>query len=540
MAGLQPVGNLPNGVTWSSSTYGEPKRKGNPYDPRTIIGEAEVELGDVDSYIAWRKSVGLKTLDPYTARSRMKTDKSYRKYLVAERKNQKEARKRQEKLEDEARKNARADAREAKKNAKSDANALKKRAIEITERWDKYEGNPPDGYGETMKPEAAMREAYNRALGERKLMEEITGKTAMNTRSVSPSVAEAQSTGENNRPAGGTIVKSKSGKEALRVPIGEMNGKQVYELYSKGSDGWVKQGMQSPNGFIPEDKMGTNKLRMDTFKTALNKYNRDIGYTGEDGLGSDAVKARMKKDWGKNWEKVYLDEQGGVKQLYKDGKGGLRDTRNAPEVIPEAEVDLINDLRGNERKGDYALGDLDQARGQEPSGGLYPPDGEFGMSQKRLTPEAVPVVEPQPAEAPGVDDLMPEAYMRGDRPPAFSGQAVIDTITAPFRAYHDYAKAKGEGRDHPYDTQNEVGWGVTDSANEWRTPEEGKRQYTGMQPSEDPRDYYTPAPSGRLDPSYLDTDMLTTAEEEAMVEQMLKDDPEFYGVEETTDYDGWY
>ena len=243
MAGLQPVGNLPNGVTWSSSTYGEPKRKGNPYDPRTIIGEAEVELGDVDSYIAWRKSVGLKTLDKYIARSRMKTDKGYRKYLVAERKSQKEARKRQEKLEDEARKNARADAREAKKSAKADAKGLQKRAIEIREQWDKFEGNPPDGYGESMKPEVAMREAYNRALGERKLMEEITGKTAMNTRSVSPSVAEAQSTGENNRPAGGTIVKSKSGKEALRVPIGEMNGKQVYELYSKGSDGWVKQGM---------------------------------------------------------------------------------------------------------------------------------------------------------------------------------------------------------------------------------------------------------------------------------------------------------
>jgi hypothetical protein len=328
MAGLQPVGNLPNGVTWSSSTYGEPKRKGNPYDPRTIIGEAEIELGDVDAYIAWRKSVGLKTLDPYTARSRMKTDKGYRKYLVAERKNQKEARKRQQKLEDEARKNARADAREAKKNAKSDARALQKRAIEIREQWDKFEGNPPDGYGESMKPEAAMREAYNRALGERKLMEEITGKTAMNTRSVSPSVAEAQSTGENGKPAGGKLNKAGN---ISKVPIGMMNGKQAYEVYAKGKNGWAKKGIDAgdgPSSFIPEDRMGTNKMRMDTFKSDYNKYKRDKKYTG-DGIGSSAVENRMKKEWGDGWRDVYLDEQGGVKQKYWGDDGKPTDSPNA-------------------------------------------------------------------------------------------------------------------------------------------------------------------------------------------------------------------
>jgi hypothetical protein len=120
--------------------------------------------------------------------------------------------------------------------------------------------------------------------------------------------------------------------------------------------------------------MGTNKMRMDTFKTALNKYKRDMTITGgEEGLGGESVKARMEKDWGNDWKTKYLDEQGGVKQLYWDGEGGTRDTRDAPESVEDIrnqiaeEAAAPEDVSPSEQKNYDIWDELPEPTGMRPA-----------------------------------------------------------------------------------------------------------------------------------------------------------------------------
>jgi len=188
----------------------------------------------------------------------------------------------------------------------------------------------------------------------------------------------------------GEIVTSERGQQKF-VPTGEMNGETVYDVYSKygDSDTWKKRGVsqgKSRTGFIPEGKMGSNKMRMDTFKAALNKYNRDIGYTGEDGLGSRAVKARMEKDWGPDWRDKYLDDQGNSKQLWTDGKGGSTD------VDPEISAGVDEIAAGLRTEAD------------EPVPVELPPESE------RVPPYKDRYKMPQPESPPMYDPLRDRTY----------------------------------------------------------------------------------------------------------------------------------
>lgn len=145
------------------------------------VGRASFGLQPGGGYghgVVW--STGTLAPEPVARRGSGQGGSPYLDYIKSEAKQQKEliaaARRRREKLEDEARKNARSDKR-----------ALQKRTIEIMEGWDKFEGDPPDGYGESLSREEAMREAYRRAVEEQKLFNESTGKTAMVTRETVPS-----------------------------------------------------------------------------------------------------------------------------------------------------------------------------------------------------------------------------------------------------------------------------------------------------------------------------------------------------------------
>jgi hypothetical protein len=242
-----------------------------------------------------------------------------------------------------------------------------------------------------------------------------------------------QETPSSERPPGKLL---KTGKgDVILSPTGEQNGETVYDVYKKrnGSNSWDKKGIslgEKPNNFIPDDKMGTNKMRMDTFKTAYNKYKRDIGYTGEGGLGSNGVKDRMKKDWGDDWGDVYLDKNGGVKQLYWDGQDGVTDNKDAK--LAE---------------------DMDNARGLEAPKPEIPWDSGPYFDEEipePISPMGPKIKAPSTPRESTVDDMISSPYVREpNTEPLFDGEALVKGLLSPAKKYLDYAKARSEGALQP-------------------------------------------------------------------------------------------
>jgi len=228
---MGPRVNIPPGRMAGNSLLLPTKRVKDGY------GTIKASEAAVRAYMKWREDMNRPFKNPYEARAALnRGDNQYRAYLKDQKIRMKAWEKEQADLAKEARKNARTDAREQRKYADANKKELKKRVVAIKAAWDKFEGNPPEGYGETMKPAEATRAAIKRALDEKKMMDEVAGETAMRARSVAPGRAAAvevrDAPGEAGTAAYGKNPRSGWGK----ITIDE---NREGAKYGKGAEVWV-------------------------------------------------------------------------------------------------------------------------------------------------------------------------------------------------------------------------------------------------------------------------------------------------------------
>jgi hypothetical protein len=331
-ASLVPAVKSPAGVTWSSGGYGGKKPPAVLEKGSRIVKAEGDELDMYWAYLQENNQAPSYRPSAVDLRRRLNRDERYKSALTRyNTANKKEAAKAAAKERAYLRGKADKESAEVRKSFQ----ALSKEVNAMVK--DQSEELPGNFY--EMKPDEKrawknkwIRDTYanRRALGNEAIAALDAGKPKTQRAVTQPTTTE--------RPPG-KVVKGKKG-DVILSPTGEMNGKTAYDVYkqNKSSGSWEKKGIslgEGSTGFIPENKMGTSKMRMDTFKSAYNKYKRDMKITGgEEGLGGESVNARMEKDWGEDWKETYLND-GKVQQMYWDKNGKPTDVAPGEEVVEE-------------------------------------------------------------------------------------------------------------------------------------------------------------------------------------------------------------
>lgn len=271
-------------VRWYKATYG--KTFANRYDAEAALrrelgggkqrssggsGSMAPRVGPFPGKVMW--STGTLAPKPRNVSQGGRTTTGYADFLENQQKRMKEA-------EKEQKRQAREDAKYQRNNARDEKRELKKRTHAILAMWDKFEGNPPEGYGESMDEKTAFGLALARAKSEKKQFDDAIGDSAMASRNVVPSgdgaldspkkeKRKSPTYGKRPKSGWGRVVIEEGddkGTELWTDPNGTMikrtpimtdeNGDVQYEVQRKVEGGtWQKKGVMvgdNKNTFVSD------------------------------------------------------------------------------------------------------------------------------------------------------------------------------------------------------------------------------------------------------------------------------------------------